>query len=93
MQNARLDESQAGIKTSGKDIIINHLRQTDDTTQMAESEEEPNSLLIKVKEQSEKPGLTLNIKKSKIMASRSITSWQTEGEKVEAVMDFYCPGL
>ena len=55
---------------------------------MAESEEEPNSLLIKVKEESEKPGLTLNIKKSKIMASRSITSWQTEGEKVEAVTDF-----
>ena len=60
---------------------------------MAESEEEPNSLLIKVKEESEKPGLTLNIKKSKIMASRSITSWQTEGEKVEAVTDFSFLGL
>ena len=81
-----LDESQAGSKTAGKNI--NHLRCADDTTLMAESEEELKSLLTKVKQESEKAGLKLNIQKTKIMASGPIISWQIEGEKVEAVTDF-----
>ena len=83
MQNARLDEAQAGIKIAGRNI--NHLRYADDTTLMAESEEELKSLLMKVKEESEKAGLKLNIKKTKIMASDPITSWQID---VETVRDF-----
>ena len=79
MWNTGLDESQAGIKISGRNI--NNLRYADDTTLMAESEEELKSLLIKVKEESEKVGLKLNIQKAKIMASDSITSWQIDGEK------------
>ena len=78
MWNARLDEAQAGIKIAGRNI--NNLRYTDDTTLMAESEEELKSLLIKVKEEHEKVGLKLNIQKTKIMASGPITSWQTDGE-------------
>ena len=80
MQNAGLDESQAGIKITGRNI--NNLRYADDTTLMAESEEELKSLLMKVKEESEKVGLKLNIEKTKIMASGPITSWQTDGETV-----------
>ena len=79
MQNARLDEAQAGIKTAGKNI--NNLRHADDTTLMAEREEELKSLLIKVKEESEKVGLKLNIHKTKIMASGPITSWQKTGKQ------------
>ena len=86
MWNAGLDELQAGIKIARRNI--NNLRYADDTTLMAESEEELKSLLMKVKEESEKSGLRLNIKKTKIMASSPITSWQTEGEKVEALTDF-----
>ena len=86
MQNARLDELQAGIKIARKNI--NNLRYADDTSLMAESEEELKSLLMKVKEESEKAGLKLSIKKTKIMASSPITSWQIEGKKVEAVTDF-----
>ena len=78
MQNARLDEAQAGIKISGRNI--NNLRYADDTTLMAESEEELKSLLMKVKEESEKVGLKLNIQKTKIMASGPITSWQIDGK-------------
>ena len=78
MRNARLDEAQAGIKTAGRNI--NNLKYADDTTLMAESEEELKSLLVKVKEESEKVGLKLNIQKTKIMASSSITSWQIDGE-------------
>ena len=77
MRNAGLEEAQAGIKIAGRNI--NHLRYTDDTTFMAESEEEPKSLLVKVKEESEKVGLKLNIQKMKIMASSPITSWQIDG--------------
>ena len=84
MQNARLDEAQAGIKIAGKNI--NSLRYADDTTPMAESEE-LKSLLMKFKEESEKAGLKLNIKKTEDMASSPITSWQIEGEKVEAMTD------
>ena len=93
MQNARLDESQVGIKTAGRNI--NNLRYADNTTLMAESEEEPKSLLMRVKEESEKAGLKLNIQKTKIMASSPITSWQIEGKKVEAVADliFLCSGI
>ena len=80
MWNAGLDEAQAGIKTAGRNI--NNLRFTDDTTLMAKSEEELKSLLMKVKEESEKAGLKLNIQKTKIMASGPITSWQTDGETV-----------
>ena len=80
MRNAGLEEAQAGIKIAGRNI--NHLRYADDTTLMAESEE-LKSLLMKVKEESEKVGLKLNIKKTKIMASSPITSWQTDGETVE----------
>ena len=85
MRNTGLDEAQAGIKTAGRNI--NNLRVADDTTLMAESEEE-KSLLMKVKEESEKVGLKLNIKKTKIMASASITSWEIDGETVETVSDF-----
>ena len=86
MWNARLDVSQAGIKIAGRNI--NNLRYADDITLMAESEEDLKSLLMKVKEESEKAGLKLNIQKTKIVVSSSITSWQTDGEKVEAVTDF-----
>ena len=79
MQNARLDEAQAGIKTAGRNI--NNLSFADDTTLVAESEEELKSLLMKVKEESEKVGLKLNIQKTKIMASSSITSWQIDGKQ------------
>ena len=85
MQNARLDESQAGIKIVRRNI--NNLRYTDDTTLVAESEEELKSLLMMLKEESEKAGLKLSIQKTKIMASTPITSWQIEEEKVEAVTD------
>ena len=85
MQNARLDEAQAGIKIARKSI--NNLRYTDDTTLIAESED-LKSLLMKVKEESEKVGLKLNIQKTKIMAAGPITSWQTEGETMETVADF-----
>ena len=90
MQNARLDEAQAAIKIAGRNI--NNLRNADDTTYMAESEEELKSLLMKVKEESEKVGLKLNIQKTKIMASGPITSWQIDGEKVETVADFIWGG-
>ena len=86
MRNAGLDEAQAGIKTSGRNI--NNLRYADDTTLMAESEEEVKSLLMKVKEESEKVGLKLNIQKTMIMASSPIISWQIDGETVETVRDF-----
>ena len=86
MRNAGLEEAQAGIKIAGTNI--NHLRYADDTTLMAESEEELKSLLMKVKEQSEKIGLKLNIQKTKIMASGPITSWQIDGETMESVRDF-----
>ena len=85
MQNARLDESEAGIKISRRNI--NSLRYANDTTLMAESEEELKSLLMKVKEESEKAGLKLNIQKTKIMASGPITSWQIDGETMETVTD------
>ena len=86
MQNARLDETQAGIKIARRNI--NNLRYADDTTLMAESKEELKSLLMKVKEESEKIGLKLNIQKTKIMASCPITSWQIDGETMETVTDF-----
>ena len=86
MWNARLDEAQAGIKIAGRNI--NNLSYADDTTLMAESEEELKSLLMKVKEESEKLGLKLSIQKTKIMASSSITSWQIDGETMETVADF-----
>ena len=86
MQNARLDEAQAGIKIAGRNI--NNLRYADDTTLMTKSKEELKSLLMKVKEESEKASLKLNIQKTKIMASGPITSWQTEEGKVETVTDF-----
>ena len=86
MQNAELDEAQAGIKIAGKNI--NNLRYADDTNIMAESEEELKNLLMKVKEEREKAGLKLNIQKTKIMASGPITSWQMDGETMEAVRDF-----
>ena len=87
MHNARLNEAQAGIKIAGRNI--NNLRNTDDTTPMAESEKELKSLLMKVKEESEKVGLKLNIQKTKIMAYDPITSWQIDGETVETVAHFY----
>ena len=90
MQNARLDEAQAGIKIVGRNI--NNLRYTDDTTLMAESEEELKSLLMEVKEESEKAGLKLNIQKTKIMASSSITSWQIDWGTMERVRDFILGG-
>ena len=86
MRSTQLDESQAGIKIAGRNI--NNLRYADDTTLMAESEEQLKSLLMRVKEKSEKPVLKLNIQKTKIMESGPITSWQIEGEKVEAVTNF-----
>ena len=86
MRNTGLEEAQARIKIAGRNI--NYLRYADDTTLMAESEEELKSLLIKVKEESEKVGLKLNIQKMKIMASGSITSWEIDGETVETVSDF-----
>ena len=86
MQNARLDEAQTGIKIARRNI--NNLICADDTTLMAESEEELKSLLMRVKEESEKAGLKLNIQKTKIMASGPISSWQIDGEKVEVVTDF-----
>ena len=86
MGNAGLDEAQAGIKTAGRNS--NNLRYADDTILMAESEEELKSLLMKVKEESKRAGLKLNIKKMKIMASGPITSWQIDGETVETVSDF-----
>ena len=86
MRNTGLNEAQAGIKSAGRNI--NNLRYADDTTLMAESVEELKSLLMKVKEESEKVGLKLNIQKAKIMASGPITSWQIDGETVETVSDF-----
>ena len=86
MQNARMDEAQAGIKTVGRNI--NKLRYADDTTLMVESEEELKTLLMKVKEESEKIGLKLNIQKTKILASGPVTSWQVDGETMEMVTDF-----
>ena len=86
MRNAGLEESQAGIKIAGRNI--NNLRYADDTTLMAESEEEPKSLLMKLKEESEKVGLKISIQKTKIMASGPITSWQVDGETVATVADF-----
>ena len=86
MRNAGLEESQAGIKIAGR--YINNLRYADDTTLMAESEEELNSLLMKVKEESEKVGFKLNIQKTNIMASSLIISWETDGETMETVADF-----
>ena len=86
MRNAGQDEAQTGIKIAGRNI--SNLRYADDTTLMAESEEELKSLLIKVKEETEKIGLKLNIHKTKIMASGPITSWQIDGEAVETVRDF-----
>ena len=90
MQPPLLDEAQAGIKIARRKI--NNLRYTDDTTLMAESEEELKSLLIKVKEDGEKVGLKLNIQKTKIMASSPITSWQIDGETVETMADLIFPG-
>ena len=86
MRNAWLDEAQAGIKIAGRNI--NNLRYADDTSLMAESEEELKSLLMKVKEESEKVALKLSIQKMKITASGPITSWQTDGETMETVTDF-----
>ena len=86
MRNAALDELQDGLKIDRRNI--NNLRYADDTTLMAESEEELKSLLMRVEEENERAGLKLNIKKPKIMASRPITAWQIEGEKVEVVTDF-----
>ena len=91
MRNAGLDEAQAGIKIAGRNI--NNLRYADDTTLMAESEEELKNLLMKVKEKSEKVGLKFNIQKMKIMAYGSITSWEIDGETVETVSDFIFFGL
>ena len=90
MRNSGLDEAQAGIKIAGRNI--NNLRYADDTTLMAESEEELKSLLRKVKEESEKVGLKLNIQKTKIIASGPITSWQIDGETMETVKDFILGG-
>ena len=87
MRNAGLDEAQAGIKIAGRNI--NNLRYADDTTLLAESEEELKSLLMKVKEESEKVGLNLNIQNTKIVASGPITSWQIDGETVETVRDYF----
>ena len=86
MRNTGLEEAQAGIKTAGRNI--NHLRYADDTTLMAESEEELKSLLMKMKEESGKVGLKLNIQKTKIMASDPITLWEIDGETLETVSDF-----
>ena len=86
MRNAGLEEAQAGIKTAGRNM--NNLKHADDTTLMAENKEEQKSLLMKVKEESEKVGLKLNIQKTKITASGPITSWEIDGETVETVSDF-----
>ena len=91
MRNAGLEEAQAGIKLAGRNI--DNLRYADDTTLMAESEEELKSLLMKVKEESEKVGLKFNIHKTKIMASGPITSWQRDGEAMETVTDFILRGF
>ena len=91
MRNAGLEEAQAGIKIAGRNI--NNLRYADGTTLMAESEEELKSLLMKVKEESEKIGLKLNIQKTKIIASGPITSWEIDGQTVETVSDFILGGL
>ena len=91
MRNAGLEEAQAGIKIAGRNI--NHFRSADDTTLIEESEEELKSLLMKVKEESEKVGLNLSIQKSKIMASGPITSWEIDGKTVETVSDFILGGL
>ena len=91
MWNVGLDEAQAGIEIAGRNI--NNLRYADNTTLMAESKEELKSLLMKVKEESEKGGLKLNIQKTKIMASNPITSWQIDGETMETVTDFIWGGL
>ena len=91
MRNAGLEETQAGIKVAGRNI--NNLRYADDTTFMAESKEELKSLLMEVKEESEKAGLKLSIQKTKIMASSPITSWQIDGETMETVTDFILGGL
>ena len=91
MRNTGLEETQAGIKIAGRNI--NNLRYADDTTLMAENDEELKSLLLKVKLESEKVGLKLNIQKTKIMASGPITSWQIDGETVETVSDFFFSGL
>ena len=91
MRNAGLEEAQAGLKIAGRNI--NHLRYADDTTLMAESEEELKSLLMKAKEESEKVGLKLNIQKPKITAFSPITSWQTDGETVDTVADFIFGGF
>ena len=91
MRNSGLEEAQTGIKIAGTNI--NNLRYTDDTILMAESEEELKSCLMKVKEESEKVGLKLNIQKTKIMASGAITSWKIDGETVETVTDFILGGL
>ena len=90
MRNAGLDEAQAGIKIAGRNI--NNLRYTDDTTLMAESEEELKSFLMNMKQESEKVGLKLNIQKTKIIASGPITSWEIDGETVETVRDFILGG-
>ena len=90
MRNARLDKAQAGIQTAGRNI--NNLRYADDTTLMAERKEKLKSLLMKVKEESEKVGLKLNIQKMKITASSPITSWQIDGETMETVRDFILGG-
>ena len=91
MRNVGLDEAQARIKTAGRNI--NNLKYADDTTLMAESEEELKRLLMKVKEESEKVGLKLNIQKTKIMASGPTTAWEIDGETVETVADFILGGL
>ena len=91
MRNAGLEDAQAGIKIAGRNI--NNLRYANGTTLMAESEEELKSLLMKVKEESEKVGLKLNIQKTKIMASEPITSWQIDGETMKTVRDFILGGL
>ena len=91
MRNAGLEEAQAGIKIAGRNI--NHLRYADDSTLMVESEEELKSLLMKVKVESEKVGLKLNLQKMKTMASGPITSWEIDGETVETVSDFIFGGL
>ena len=91
MRNAGLEEAQAGIKIAGRNI--NNLRYADDTTLIAQSEEELKSLLMNVKEESEKFGLKLNIQKTKIMSSGPITSWQIDGETVETVANFYFWGV
>ena len=91
MRNAGLEEAQAGIKIAGRNI--SNLRYADDTTLMAENEEELKSLLMKVKEESEKVGLKLNIQKMKIMTSSPITSWQIDGETMETVTDFILGGF